>query len=485
MSRRQFEIFDSFYNAHWFLTAYYRQSFSELLHYGGTKAISKFIGTMKNDVHTLIFDANEFNQAADFYSERLINDNNWRKIMYEKHDYYTGKYFKEADRFRKLSFKSLSDKQILKEIIKVILLQEWVRVLGIMINGLVIDGRNHLSDKIRSELQNLVKDEKEFNQYWLKLTQVTRLSTRQKKDIEISRLAQLAKKRLILAKEINNGLRKIYEKYCWLDYLYYGPPIPYGQFRTELDKAIKKNTNLALKEQLNRVFDEQEMLMKKLKFNQRAKHLVKLAQYVLWQKGWRKDVEYHGLYCYEPAFKEIARRRRIKDWRLLLFLLPKEIDTFIIDNNPKPAELRERRRFSCLIADKENVKMLFGKKAQDFYSKLKLKQTIFDFEKITGQCAYQGIVKGRVKVIHVPNEMKKMNNGDVLISQATSPDLLPAIRMASAIVTNTGGLICHAAIISRELKIPCIVGTKYATKILHDGDLVEVDANKGIVRKIK
>ena len=60
-----------------------------------------------------------------------------------------------------------------------------------------------------------------------------------------------------------------------------------------------------------------------------------------------------------------------------------------------------------------------------------------------------------------------------------------ACRKAAAIVTDEGGITSHAAIVSRELGIPCIVGTQYATKILKDGDLVEVDANKGTVKKIK
>jgi pyruvate,water dikinase len=67
----------------------------------------------------------------------------------------------------------------------------------------------------------------------------------------------------------------------------------------------------------------------------------------------------------------------------------------------------------------------------------------------------------------------------------TTPDLMPAIEKAVAIVTDEGGMLCHAAIVSRELGIPCIIGTRNATSILRDGDLVEVDAEKGIVRKIK
>ena len=67
----------------------------------------------------------------------------------------------------------------------------------------------------------------------------------------------------------------------------------------------------------------------------------------------------------------------------------------------------------------------------------------------------------------------------------TQPSYLAAIKKSAAYITDEGGITCHAAIVSRELKIPCIIGTKYATQVFKDGDLVEVDADNGIVRKIK
>jgi len=77
--------------------------------------------------------------------------------------------------------------------------------------------------------------------------------------------------------------------------------------------------------------------------------------------------------------------------------------------------------------------------------------------------------------------MSKMKQGDILVSIATDPDIVPAMKKAAAIVTEQGGVTSHAAIVSRELKIPCVIGTKIATKVLKDGMEVEVDANKGIV----
>lgn len=78
-----------------------------------------------------------------------------------------------------------------------------------------------------------------------------------------------------------------------------------------------------------------------------------------------------------------------------------------------------------------------------------------------------------------------MEKGEILVTVMTSPDFMVAAKKAAAIVTDEGGITCHAAIVSREMKIPCIIGTKIATKVLKDGDIVEVDADKGVVRKIK
>lgn len=104
---------------------------------------------------------------------------------------------------------------------------------------------------------------------------------------------------------------------------------------------------------------------------------------------------------------------------------------------------------------------------------------------IKGLTAYPGKVCGRVHLVldfMNPGVIKK---GQILVSINSNPHLMPLIRKAAALVADEGGITSHAAIISRELKLPCIIGTKIATKVLKEGDKVEVDADKGIVRKIK
>ena len=101
---------------------------------------------------------------------------------------------------------------------------------------------------------------------------------------------------------------------------------------------------------------------------------------------------------------------------------------------------------------------------------------------IAGQIAYEGKAKGRVRIIFEVDEINKVKKGDILVTSMTTPDFLPAMNLARAFVTDEGGITCHASIVAREIKKPCIIGTKIATQFLHDGDWVEVDADKGIVR---
>lgn len=104
---------------------------------------------------------------------------------------------------------------------------------------------------------------------------------------------------------------------------------------------------------------------------------------------------------------------------------------------------------------------------------------------LRGMPAQPGSVRGKVHILLTPSGGKKFQRGDILVAISTEPDYIPIIRRAGAVVTDEGGIVSHAAIISRELRIPCIVGTKIATKVLKDGDRVFVDATKGIVRKFK
>ncbi len=98
-----------------------------------------------------------------------------------------------------------------------------------------------------------------------------------------------------------------------------------------------------------------------------------------------------------------------------------------------------------------------------------------------GLAAAPGKASGRVRVLGTPDEGERLQEGEILVAQMTNPDWLPTIRRAAALVTDTGGMTCHAAIVARELGVPCVVGTRTATRDLHDGITVTVDGARGEV----
>ncbi|HEY5221311.1 MAG TPA: PEP-utilizing enzyme [Candidatus Paceibacterota bacterium] len=163
-------------------------------------------------------------------------------------------------------------------------------------------------------------------------------------------------------------------------------------------------------------------------------------------------------------------------------LLLKEI---VSNKLPSKQELEDRAKKYSFA----NAKLYTGKGIPDM-------EKIFDIDIVSsekktnisefkGKVAYPGIARGKVRIIKKREEVSKLKEGEVLVSPMTMPDYVVAMKRAVAIVTDEGGVTCHAAIVARELKKPCIIGTKIATEILSDGDLIEVDANKGLVTIIK
>ncbi len=147
----------------------------------------------------------------------------------------------------------------------------------------------------------------------------------------------------------------------------------------------------------------------------------------------------------------------------------------------KEVKKRFQKEAVHIYLDGKKPKWFYGRKAQAIFRILvdSIAKKI-----IKGFAASWGLARGHARIIETKEDFAKMRKGDILIAQMTRPEYIPIIRMASAIVTDEGGITCHAAIVSRELGLPCIIGTQTATTSFRDGDIIEVDANKGIIRKI-
>lgn len=218
---------------------------------------------------------------------------------------------------------------------------------------------------------------------------------------------------------------------------------------------------------------------------QEKKYLV-AAPYIIFFKDWRDDLRRRHAYYWYFLFKAIADYFHIKTDEVG-YLIFDEIRQALTTGRLDKKIIARRKKFGCILtADLKRSRMkVVDKNAYAKYLKIakqvdEIKGTIV----IKGIIANQGIVSGRVCTIRHYKDVFKIKSGDILVANTTHPNYLLGMKKAAAFVTDEGGIASHAAIVAREMKKPCIVGAKIATKVLKDGDLVEVDANKGIVRKI-
>lgn len=215
-----------------------------------------------------------------------------------------------------------------------------------------------------------------------------------------------------------------------------------------------------------------------------AQTLFRTTNESIFFRTWRTERYTQSTYYFISLFQTIASRIGVDDYHDILYLLPQEIIEFLLGNKEiNNTLIQERKRALVYITfGHSDALLLHGDQAILLFNHL----TFFENPtgEITGTPAYMGKVKGVVTVIAARENYSRIAGSEILVIHTTTPDILPFIKNVKAIVTEEGGILSHAAVISREFKIPCVIGTKIATKVLKDGDIVEVDAEKGIVKKL-
>ncbi|MBR9706472.1 hypothetical protein GOV14_05530 [Candidatus Pacearchaeota archaeon] len=273
-----------------------------------------------------------------------------------------------------------------------------------------------------------------------------------------------------------NASEELLEKYFWLEQGYIGRGLTLEQLN-EIRKSHEDDI-----EEVSR-FEE---VVKELELSEEEKYVFEVSRTLIELKSLRADSRQFLHVLTNKIIDLLAKRLEI-DVKSLEALYTEEICEILESNKTLPKNI-EQRKVRCLLIPKEKrngYDISLGEDVESFLEQNLLKQEAKTQKELKGQTAYAGKVKGKVKLVFGPQHNDKVKEGDILVSIVTSPQLLPAMKRAKAFVTDIGGVTCHAAIVSREMKKPCIVGTKTATQVLHDGDLVEVDADKGVVRIIK
>ncbi len=304
------------------------------------------------------------------------------------------------------------------------------------------------------------------------------------RSIKKMKLDKAGLEKILDNKIINKEITNHQKKYFWkLNGYTSAKFLDKDYFTKEIQELFAKKVNFEkfIKdfENLPKRTKEKNTLLNRIK-DQELFDLLKISDTIFVIHDRRKEYMTQAITYLEAILGEIAKRFQIPLMDLH-YIRPSELEKL-----PKLwPELKKRRKSSVYILfPKDEEILLTGEKAKKYFEKLEKNKNLEKVSEIKGNSASPGKVRGIVKVCRGEKELVKMQEGDILVACMTQPEFLPAMKKASAVITDEGGLTCHAAIVARELGIPCIIGTKFATKILKDRDIVELDANSGIIRKI-
>jgi len=291
-------------------------------------------------------------------------------------------------------------------------------------------------------------------------------------------------------KQFNKSLEKHQQKYFWLANSYFETKVLDKKFFLKRIKEIKKTgvkPDKAIKDMqlhLRQARSNKKLVLGGLRNKKKIKKIADNLGYCIWWQDHRKKFIFKYLHYFALLINEFARRSKISP-RVFDLAWVNEVQLY--PPRRLVAQLKKRKKgYYAAHFWENNKRFYYGKRAKSLYNTFWAKPGTVKADKIEGTVVYAAKkpITGKVFVIKEVRNIKGFPKGRILITTMTAPEYITAIRKAKAIVTDTGGLTCHAAIVARELKKPCIVGTKIATKVFKDGDRVEADATKGIVRKL-
>jgi len=290
--------------------------------------------------------------------------------------------------------------------------------------------------------------------------------------------------------EKQTAIREYARKYYWLLYDYYGPIVDENTVREQV-KVFEKLSEEELGERIKKIEEHEELAEKKLDsalynlslpkdLENAFKNIRELALVYGNTKKERISKANIGLGL---MLKEIAKRTKIEEYALH-FATTNELELLLKGKKINPAIFRGRIKKSAVACENVNYYFLSEKEVKEIEGRI-ITTVTEQLAIIKGMPACSGHYTGKARVIKDKKMLAGFEEGEVLVTTMTTVDFVPAMKVAGAIVTDIGGITCHAAIVSRELGVPCIIGTQNATELIKDGDTLEVNAKHGIVKVLK
>jgi len=274
----------------------------------------------------------------------------------------------------------------------------------------------------------------------------------------------------LYGKKINvlKEAKKLHKKYCWIPINFIGEPWDINYF-VKIIKNHKIDKKSKLQKPKEKISDE---------------YYLNLLSEITYLNEYRKSFFTQANYLVRPVFEKIANKNKLKNWHELSFLTSSEILDLAKGKGDGTKEVIKKRKrpFAMYNDGLKEIGFLHEDEVVFFENRFRLK--VVGIKKVNGTIANKGKIVGKTKVVLETKDFKKFKQGDILVAKMTSVDFIPIMKKAAAFITDEGGLACHAAVVSREFNKPCVVGTKLATQVFKDGDRVEVDAERGIIKKL-
>jgi phosphohistidine swiveling domain-containing protein len=346
----------------------------------------------------------------------------------------------------------------------------------------------HASEFLEPQIKQALKDkdvkDKDIDEKYLLLIS----------PVEESFVAREHRDRLVILKDLKMGkdvsksLDEHTNKYHWIQNNYAKDlNLSTDYFKEQLDEIADKNPAeelIKLDNDLEELKEKKKKLIEKLELDQPTNILIRISEVFAYVQDERKKYVLMASHYQNIFMTEFGKRLGLSK-KHMEYTYIHELENLLKAKNIDTTEFEKRRSGVLVIQTLDGYEIISGDLAQQIHDTVFVEKNLGEVSEIKGSVASKGKATGKVKIIQTTHDMINMSEGDILVASMTRPETVPAMKKAAAIVTDEGGVTSHAAIVSRELDIPCIIGTKIATKILQDGDEVEVDADKGVVRIIK
>jgi len=435
----------------------------------------------------------DYQRVADGLFEKIKKNSDLFKILASREKKLGKIFLKHIKQWAKLDLKKVSDKRLVEFSRQYA--REYKRIYANYF--IILSVERVLTKHLRDYLLKKFKNEKIAFDYFNKLTMEPAAMVNKQEEIAVLKLAVRLKKnkkwiRILKSKKAEELIKKDKKlhrliknhekKWFWLTRDYEGEILTFFDFVRRLREHLKLNPaeRLAGTNEELAVFERE---VKKIRINKEYQKLFGAMRAGIYLKELRKSIVSQSLYYYDPILSEIAHRGKIS-LKQTRFLLTKEIAKMLLKNKNFIPTLNERMKLSLYVTSAGITKVIIGKPAEKVFRELcKVPKNI---KEIKGLPVSPGKASGRVKIVLNPAECRKVKQGDIIVTGQATPAFSRAVAIAAGLVADGGtGITSHPATLAREAKIPCVTSAKIATKILKDGDRVEVDGDRGIVRILK